>query len=50
MVNKSLELRKDIKKKKPTFLRQDGHKKKRLGNKWRRPTGTDNKVRLGLRG
>ena len=50
MENKSLEKRIAIKKKKPTFLRQDGHKKVRLGNKWRRPKGGGNKVRLGYRG
>jgi len=43
-------IRRLLKKRKPKFLRQDGHKKLKLGNKWRRPRGIDNKLRLGLRG
>lgn len=46
----NLEIRKLLKAKKPKFLRQDGHKKLRLGNKWRRPKGIQNKVRLNIRG
>jgi len=45
-----LELRKKIKKKKPNFVRQDAHKKSRLGKKWRRPKGIHSKMRLKLRG
>ncbi len=44
------EARKLLKRKKPTFLRQDGHKKKKLSKGWRRPRGWQNKVRLGKRG
>ena len=36
---KMLKLKKEIKKKMPKFLRQDGHKKARLEKKWRRPKG-----------
>jgi len=52
MENKSNELliRKSSKSKKPQFIRQDGHKKLRLGKKWRKPKGIQNKVRLGIRG
>ena len=35
-------------KKKPTFSRTDSHKKKRLGIKWRRPKGIQNKRRLQI--
>ncbi|MBU0471427.1 MAG: hypothetical protein KKF65_02285 [Nanoarchaeota archaeon] len=37
-------------KKKITFVRTDSHKKKRLGLKWRRPKGLQNKRRLRKRG
>lgn len=49
-VKELLELRKQIKSKKPNFIRQDAHKKKRLGSKWRRPKGLHSKIRLNLRG
>jgi large subunit ribosomal protein L32e len=45
-----LTLRKEIKAKKPTFLRQDSHKQKKLAKVWRRPRGKTNKVRLRKRG
>lgn len=45
-----LELRKKIKKKKPSFVRQDAHKKPRLEKKWRKPKGIHSKMRLKLRG
>jgi len=47
---RELQLRRDIKKKKPKFIRQDAHKKKRLGKKWRRPKGLQSKIRLGIKG
>lgn len=43
-------LRKTIKGRKPTFLRQDAHKMKRLKNSWRKPKGSDSKMRWGVRG
>lgn len=49
-IKELLELRKHIKGKKPDFIRQDAHKKKRLGRKWRRPKGLHSKIRLKLRG
>lgn len=49
-VKELLELRKKIKRKKPLFIRQDVHKKKRLGFKWRKPRGLHSKVRRGLKG
>jgi large subunit ribosomal protein L32e len=45
-----LELRKQIKTRKPDFVRQDFHKKKRLGKKWRRPRGLHSKIRLDFKG
>lgn len=45
-----LELRKKIKRKKPNFIRQDAHKKKRLGKKWRKPKGIHSKIRRRLKG
>jgi len=41
-----LDLRNNQKKKKPTFIRQDAHKIKRLGQKWRKPKGLQSKMRL----
>jgi large subunit ribosomal protein L32e len=45
-----MELRKRIKGKKPDFVRQDSHKKGKLKPKWRRPKGSDSKMRRGLKG
>ncbi len=36
--------------KKPKFSRQDSHKKKRLGEKWRKPKGLQSKMRLHKKG
>lgn len=44
-----LELRSQIKDRKPNFIRQDSHKQKKLGRKWRRPKGLHSKVRLKLK-
>lgn len=49
-IKELLELRKKIKNKKPDFARQDSHKQKKLGNKWRRPKGLHSKIRLNLKG
>ncbi len=50
-IKKLLETRNTLKKKKPTFLRQEGHKKKKLGGpKWRKPKGMHSKLRRMLRG
>ncbi|MBU1704440.1 MAG: hypothetical protein KJ922_03680, partial [Nanoarchaeota archaeon] len=45
-----IEWQKLLKKKKPKFLRQDSHKKVKLGQKWRRPKGIDSKIRMRLKG
>ena len=49
-MKKLLELRNEMKKKKPTFLRQEAHKRKKLGKKWLRPKGRDSKMRRKMRG
>lgn len=45
-----LEKRRALKNKKPVFTRQDAHKKKKVGWKWRRPKGSDSKMRVGRKG
>lgn len=50
MSKELLELRKRIKAKKPVFIRQDAHKKKRLAKNWRRPKGIQSKMRLKRKG
>lgn len=42
--------RKEMKSRKPKFVRQDAHKKKRVGRSWRRPKGIQSKVRLCIKG
>jgi len=43
-----LKVRKKQKSKKPAFRRHDSHKKKRVGESWRRPRGIHNKLRSGI--
>lgn len=45
-----LETRKVIKSKKPEFVQQDYHKKRRLSKKWKRPTGLQSKMRHQFKG
>src|SRR4030042_1153023 len=45
-----LEKRKQMKKKKPLFIRKDIYKKSKLGKSWRKPRGLDNKQRLCKKG
>lgn len=47
---KLLATRKKIKSKKPEFVQQDYHKKKRLSRKWKRPTGLQSKMRHQFKG
>lgn len=49
-VKRLLEARKTQKKRKPAFIRQDAHKNPKLDERWRRPKGSDNKMRLAKRG
>lgn len=44
------EIKKRMKAIKPKFSRQDSHKKKKLGDKWRRPKGLHSKMRLRKKG
>jgi len=46
----ALKIRKELKAKKPDFLRQETHKKSGIEKKWRKPKGSDSKMRLKLRG
>lgn len=46
----SLKLRKKIKAKKPKFVGQDTHKRKRIRPRWKRPKGMQSKMRLHRRG
>lgn len=48
--NELLEKRRLLKRKKPVFLRQDAHKKKKVGMKWRKPKGSDSKMRVSFKG
>src|SRR3989339_1790860 len=49
-MNKLLEVRKKIKGKKPEFIQQDYHKKRRMSRKWKRPTGLHSKMRHQFKG
>jgi large subunit ribosomal protein L32e len=42
--------RKNLKARKPVFLKQDTHKKPGIAKKWSRPRGIDSKMRLRLNG
>ncbi|WP_456482250.1 50S ribosomal protein L32e [Methanopyrus sp.] len=44
-----LKLREELKRKKPKFRRQEWHRYKRLGEKWRRPKGRHSKMRRKLK-
>ena len=50
MIKKLVEIKNKLKAKKPTFLRHDIHKKKRLSKIWRKPKGRQNKMRLHRKG
>lgn len=44
-----LQIRKALKSRKPTFRAQDSHKKVRVKNRWRKPRGSDSKMRQRFR-
>ena len=50
MIKKLLELRKKMKLKKPSFVRQDAHKHIKLGTSWRARKGRHNKYRVRKKG
>ncbi len=49
-IKKLLEIRNNQRKKRPRFVRQDWHKKKRLSLVWRKPKGMDSKLRRHMHG
>lgn len=49
-MNDMLQVRNELKAKKPEFLRQDAHKLKRLGGGWRKPKGRHSQMREKRRG
>ncbi|MBU2561302.1 MAG: hypothetical protein KKD17_03315 [Nanoarchaeota archaeon] len=49
-VKELLQKRRLLKKKKPKFIRQDAHKRKKLSWNWRKPKGSDSKMRVSRRG
>ena len=49
-VNTLLELRNRMKDKKPDFVRQDTHKRKKLEIKWKKPQGIHSKIRHRFKG
>jgi len=50
MIEKLLEIRKELKERKPEFIRQDTHKRKKLTVKWRKPKGIHSKIRHHFKG
>jgi large subunit ribosomal protein L32e len=48
-IKKRLSLRKDIKKRTPTFLREEWFRYKRIPHNWRRPDGITSKMRINLK-
>ncbi|MBI2654666.1 50S ribosomal protein L32e [Candidatus Woesearchaeota archaeon] len=50
MMAKLLELRKELKGRKPEFIRQDYGKRKKLSMKWRKPKGIHSKIRHHFKG
>jgi large subunit ribosomal protein L32e len=46
----TLQIRKNLKSKKPNFIRQDAHKKAKLPSNWRKPRGLQSKMRLKFKG
>ncbi|MBN1544607.1 hypothetical protein JW898_04045 [Candidatus Woesearchaeota archaeon] len=49
-VKELLQKRRLLKRKKPEFIRQDAHKRKKLSWNWRKPRGSDSKMRVSRRG
>ena len=50
MIENLLEIRKELKERKPDFIRQDTHKRKKLSIKWRKPKGIHSKIRHHFKG
>ena len=49
-MNRLLELRKEIKERKPEFIRQDNPKRMKVNDKWRKPKGIHSKIRHKFKG
>ncbi len=49
-LKKLLSIRKEIKSRKPKFIRQEYHKRKKLARKWRQPKGMHSKLRQKFKG
>lgn len=49
-LKKLLSIRKEIKSRKPKFVRQEYHKRKKLAKKWRQPKGMHSKLRQKFKG
>src|SRR3989338_6427060 len=49
-IKQLLEIRKRMKRKKPSFLAQDSHKKVSIRKRWTKPKGWHSKIRLGIKG
>jgi large subunit ribosomal protein L32e len=49
-ITRLLEIRKEMRKRKPKFLAQDVHKKKKIRKRWVRPRGLHSKIRLEKKG
>ena len=49
-IKKLLEAKKKMRKRKPSFIRQEFTKRKRLSKNWRRPRGIHSKIRLRRKG
>jgi large subunit ribosomal protein L32e len=50
VTKKAVELREQVKRNKPKFVRQESWRFKRLKENWRRPRGLDNKMRRKIKG
>lgn len=50
IIKRLLELRKEIAKRRPEFIRQESWRYKRIKPNWRRPRGIDSKMRLEVKG
>lgn len=50
MTNNLLEIRKELKERKPIFIRQDNPKRMKLNYKWRKPKGIHSKIRHKFKG
>lgn len=49
-IERMLEVRKDMKERKPVFIRQDNPKRMKLNYKWRKPKGIHSKIRHKFKG